>query len=386
MSYTLAILGATGSIGRSALEVVRHHPERLRVASLAAWGSDLDGLERQVIEFSPELVAVFDEEAASKLERRLRGRAACEVVAGAEGLERAATLESVDRVLAAIVGAAGLPAVHAAVKAGKDVALANKESLVVAGPLLIDLARRHGASILPVDSEHAALHQALRCGTRPEVRRLVLTASGGPFRRRDLATFDAIEPEEALRHPTWQMGAKISIDSATLMNKALELIEAHFLFELEPDAIDVVIHPQSLVHSLVEFRDGSWIAQLSINDMTIPIQYALAYPERWANRFERLEPSRLGSLEFEPVEARRFPALALARRALALGASAPAVLNAANELAVAAFLDRRIRFPAIAATVEAVLDRHRAEAVEDLASALAWDRWGREQAAEILAA
>jgi 1-deoxy-D-xylulose-5-phosphate reductoisomerase len=308
------------------------------------------------------------------------------VVAGAEGLERAATLESVDRVLAAIVGAAGLPAVHAAVKAGKDVALANKESLVVAGPLLIDLARRHGASILPVDSEHAALHQALRCGTRPEVRRLVLTASGGPFRRRDLATFDAIEPEEALRHPTWQMGAKISIDSATLMNKALELIEAHFLFELEPDAIDVVIHPQSLVHSLVEFRDGSWIAQLSINDMTIPIQYALAYPERWANRFERLEPSRLGSLEFEPVEARRFPALALARRALALGASAPAVLNAANELAVAAFLDRRIRFPAIAATVEAVLDRHRAEAVEDLASALAWDRWGREQAAEILAA
>jgi 1-deoxy-D-xylulose-5-phosphate reductoisomerase len=308
----------------------------------------------------------------------------CEVAAGGEGIVRAATHHSVDRVLAAIVGAAGLPAVHAAVIAGKDVALANKESLVVAGPLLTSLARRHGASILPVDSEHAALHQALRCGERREVRRMVLTASGGPFRRRDLDTFEEILPEEALRHPTWEMGAKISIDSATLMNKALELIEARYLFELEPEAIDVVIHPQSLVHSMVEFCDGSWIAQLSVNDMTIPIQYALAYPERWANRFKRLEPEKFGTLEFEPVDPRRFPALALARRALAMGASAPAVLNAANEVAVAAFLARRVRFRAISATVEAVLDRHRGEPVDDLEAALAWDRWGREQATEIL--
>jgi len=385
LGHTLAILGSTGSIGRSALEVVRHHPDQLRVATLAAYGSDVAALERQALELRPELVAVHDESSAEDLARRLRGRAECEVTAGPEGIVRAATHDAVDRVLAAIVGAAGLPAVHAAVIAGKDVALANKESMVVAGPLLTALAHRHGASILPVDSEHAALHQALRCGERREVRRMMLTASGGPFRRRDLATFDEIEPEEALRHPTWEMGAKISVDSATLMNKALELIEARYLFDLEPGAIDVVIHPQSLVHSMVEFCDGSWIAQLSVNDMTIPIQYALAYPERWANRFERLEPERFGKLEFEPVDPRRFPALALARRALAMGASAPAVLNAANEIVVAAFLDRRVRFPAIAATVEAVLDRHRGEPVNDLESALAWDRWGREQAMELLA-
>jgi 1-deoxy-D-xylulose-5-phosphate reductoisomerase len=384
VGHTLAILGSTGSIGQSALDVVRHHPEQLRVATLAAFGSDVDALERQALELRPELVAVYDENAAEDLARRLRGRLECEVAAGGEGIVRAATHHSVDRVLAAIVGAAGLPAVHAAVIAGKDVALANKESLVVAGPLLTSLARRHGASILPVDSEHAALHQALRCGERREVRRMVLTASGGPFRRRDLDTFEEILPEEALRHPTWEMGAKISIDSATLMNKALELIEARYLFELEPEAIDVVIHAQSLVHSMVEFCDGSWIAQLSVNDMTIPIQYALAYPERWANRFKRLEPEKFGTLEFEPVDSRRFPALALARRALAMGASAPAVLNAANEVAVAAFLARRVRFRAISATVEAVLDRHRGEPVDDLEAALAWDRWGREQATEIL--
>jgi 1-deoxy-D-xylulose-5-phosphate reductoisomerase len=383
-SRGLAILGSTGSIGRSALEVVRHHPDRLHVVALAAFGSELDRLERQAGEFSPELVAVYDEAAAERLAVRLAGMPRIEVVAGAEGLRRAAVHPRAHRVLAAIVGAAGLPPVHAAVAAGREVALANKESLVVAGPLLVELARERGVRILPVDSEHAALHQALRCGAGEEVRRLVLTASGGPFRERELESFTRIEPEEALRHPTWRMGAKISIDSATLMNKSLELIEAHYLFDVEPERIEVVVHPQSQVHSLVEFRDGSWIAQLSVNDMVIPIQYALAYPDRWANRFPRLEPAALGRLDFEPVDPRRFPALALARRALAAGPSAPAVLNAANEAAVAAFLERRIGFPAITAVAARVLEQHRPEAIGSLEEALAWDRWGRDRAREII--
>ena len=217
--------------------------------------------------------------------------------------------------MAAIVGAAGLPPVAAALGAGKSVALANKESLVVAGSLLTDLARRTGAEIVPIDSEHVALHQALRCGTREEVRRLVLTASGGPFLDRDPTTFATIRPEEALRHPTWSMGAKISVDSSTLINKGLELIEASHLFGIAPEAIDVVIHPRSLVHSLVEFRDGSWLAQLSVNDMIFPIQYALAYPQRWANDFPRLDLAELGTLEFLPLDNRRFPAVELARAA-----------------------------------------------------------------------
>ena len=383
MTRELAILGSTGSIGRSVLDVVRQHPERLRVRTLAAWGSNPDAIVAQIAEFRPELVAVFDENAAARV--REAAPDGVEVSSGAGGLREAATHGSVDKVVAAMVGAAGLPPVHAALAAGKDVALANKESLVVAGKLLTTVARQSGAAILPIDSEHAALHQALRCGEPAEVRRLVLTASGGPFRTRDLSTWAEIRPEEALAHPTWNMGAKISIDSATLMNKGLELIEATHLFSVDSSAVDVVVHPQSIVHSMVEYRDGSWIAQLSVNDMVFPIQYALAYPERWDNQFERLDPRQLGRLEFEPVDDARFPALGLVREALRMGDSGPAVLNAANEEAVNAFLEHKIAFPDIVSTVASVLEQHQTSEIETLEQALECDAWARERARETLA-
>ena len=387
MTRKLAILGATGSIGRSTLDVVRHHPERLAVAALAAHGRDPERLLALAREFRPQLLAVVDPGAADAIRAELPPGVRLEV--GAEALIAAATHPEVDKVVAAIVGAAGLKPVEAALAAGKSVALANKEALVVAGSLLTELARRTGAELLPIDSEHVALHQVLRCGARDEVRRLVLTASGGPFLRRDAATFDAIRPAEALKHPTWSMGAKISIDSATLMNKGLELIEATHLFALPASAIDVVVHPQSILHSFVEYRDGSWLAQLSVNDMIFPIQYALAWPERWANDFPRLPLESLGALELEPLDEARFPAVGLARRALAANSSAPAVLNAANEVAVGAFLEGRISFPRIVAVVDAVLDAQSAEAdtgLPDIATALAWDNWGRVRAGERVAA
>ena len=380
----IAILGSTGSVGRSAVEVVRHHPERLRVVALAAYGRRLDELARQVLALRPELVAVADRERAAALREAVPG--GVEVVAGEEGLLAAATHAGADRVLAAMVGAAGLAPVHAAIAAGKTVALANKEALVVAGKLLTELAARTGAAIVPVDSEHVALHQALRGGQPGEIGRLVLTASGGPFRERDLATWDDIRPAEALRHPTWEMGAKITVDSATLMNKGLELIEASHLFGLPPERIAVVIHPQSIVHSVVEFCDGSCLAQLAVNDMVLPIQYALAYPERWENRFPRLDLENLGPLEFQPLDGARFPAVALARAAFARGESAPAVLNAANEVAVHAFLESRLPFTAVVPLVEEVLAAHSPAPVGSLEEALSWDRWGRERAEETLRA
>jgi 1-deoxy-D-xylulose-5-phosphate reductoisomerase len=383
VSLGISILGSTGSIGRSAVQVVRHHPDQLHVVALAAQGRQPDLLIGQARELHPELVAVVDEKAARRVAAELPE---VRVVPGEEGLIAAATLRSADRVLAAIVGAAGLAPVHAAVSAGKTVALANKEALVVAGPLLTELAALTRATLLPVDSEHVALHQALRCGSPREVRRLVLTASGGPFLRRDPATWPAIRPEEALRHPTWQMGAKISVDSATLMNKGLELIEASHLFATPAAAIDVVVHPQSIVHSLVEFHDGSWLAQLAVNDMVFPIQYALAWPDRWRNEFPRLALAEIGRLDFEPVDERRFSAVRIARQALAAGASAPAVLNAANEIAVHAFLAGQISFPEIVATVEEVLAAHRPAPLESLAAALEWNRWGREEARTRIAA
>lgn len=381
MIQKLAILGATGSIGTSALAVVRHHRDKLAVVALAAQGRHPAKLLELAREFRPRLVAVLEPEAAESLRGELP--AGVELAVGEAGLAAAACHEEVDKVVAAMVGAAGLLPVAAALAAGKNVALANKESLVVAGRLLTASATRSGAVILPIDSEHAALHQALRCGAPHEVRRLVLTASGGPFLRRDPATFAAIRPEEALKHPTWAMGAKISIDSATLMNKGLELIEATHLFAVPSAAIDVVVHPQSILHSLVEYRDGSCLAQLSVNDMIFPIQYALAWPERWENDFPRLQLEKLGALELEPLDEVRFPSVGLARRALALGDSGPAVYNAANEVAVHAFLDGGARFSEIVATVAAVLDEHAARPAPSVGSideALEWDRWGRERA------
>ena len=382
MIQRLALLGATGSIGDSTVEVVRHHPERLAISTIGALGRNPEALLSLAREFRPRFVAVVDPKVARDIRSALP--AGVEIASGPEALVAAATHPAVDKVVAAIVGAAGLPPVAAALAAGKSVALANKESLVVAGRLLTDLAHANGVEIVPIDSEHVALHQALRAGSREEVRRLVLTASGGPFLHRDPATFASIRREEALRHPTWSMGAKISIDSSTLINKGLELIEASHLFGIPPGAIDVVIHPRSLVHSLVEFRDGSWLAQLSRNDMIFPIQYALAYPERWANEFPRLALEELRTLEFLPLDHRRFPAVQLARAALAAGESAPAVLNAANEVAVHAFLDGRIGYLDILATISEVLDAHRAVPLADLAAALEWDHWGRQRATEVL--
>jgi 1-deoxy-D-xylulose-5-phosphate reductoisomerase len=381
VSRGIAILGSTGSIGRSALEVVRHHPERLRVVALAARGGRAEALLEQAREFSPRWVAVVEQSAADWLATRLP--AGVRLVRGSEGLIQAATAEGVERVVAAMVGAAGLPVAYAAVAAGKDLALANKEALVVGGAVLTGAAAQHGVLLLPVDSEHAALHQALRGGRAEEVRRLVLTASGGPFRTRRRETWGSIRPADALRHPTWSMGAKISVDSATLMNKALELIEAHHLFAMAPEAIDVVVHPQSIVHSFVEFFDGSCLAQLSRNDMIFPIQYALSYPERWENRFERLDLEALGSLHFEALDAERFPAVAMARAAIRAGASAPAVFNAANEVAVAAFLAGEISFTAILPLVRDTLAQHDAQPVTRLEDAMAWDAWGRARAREL---
>jgi 1-deoxy-D-xylulose-5-phosphate reductoisomerase len=379
----IALLGSTGSVGESVLRVVRQHPERLKVIALAARGSDPTRLRRQVREFAPEVVAVADPEAARHLAAQLPDEV--RVLGGRHAAVEAVQHPRVERVVAAMVGAAGLAPVHAALAAGKDVALANKEALVAAGPVLMAVARASGAAVLPIDSEHAALHQALRCGERDEVRRLVLTASGGPFRGRDATTFASIAPEEAMAHPTWKMGAKISVDSATLMNKGLELIEASHLFSVPEPALDVVVHPQSIVHSLVEFHDGSWIAQLSVNDMVFPVQYALSYPHRWGNDFPRLSPADLGRLDFHPVDLDKFPALGLARRALAAGGSAPAVLNAANEVAVRCFLAGEIAFPAIAEVVARVLDRHDPAPLASLEDVLAWDAWGRARAGELAA-
>lgn len=353
------------------------------MATLAAQGRKPEELAALARETGARMVAVIDPRAADTVRRALPSDVV--VASGPQALVDAATHPEVDRVVAAIVGAAGLPPVHAALAAGKGVALANKESMVVAGPLLRALAAATGAEIVPVDSEHSALHQALRGGRAAEVRRLLLTASGGPFLRRDGATFGEIAVEEALAHPTWSMGAKITIDSATLVNKGLELIEAAHLFAMPADRIDVVVHPQSIVHSFVEFIDGSLLAQLSVNDMIFPVQYALAYPERWENRFPRLDPATLGSLEFLPLDRARFPAVELARAALVAGASAPAVFNAANEEAVHAFLDRRVPFPAIVETSRRVLEAHAPEPVATLDAALAWDAWGRARAREVLA-
>jgi 1-deoxy-D-xylulose-5-phosphate reductoisomerase len=379
----IAVLGATGSVGSSVMRVAREHPDRLRVVAIAAYGTNPDKLLREVEALRPRLVGVMDAGAARDLAARVP--AGVEVVAGEEGLRAVATHPEAGRVVAAMVGAAGLRPAWAAVDAGKDLALANKECLVVAGRLLTELAAARGVALLPVDSEHAALHQALRSGRSEEVARLVLTASGGPFWQRDAATFASITPAEALAHPTWKMGAKITVDSATMMNKGLELIEASHLFGVPPERIEVVVHPQSLVHSLVEYCDGSWLAQLSVNDMVFPVQYALSWPERWGNSFPRLAPAELGRLDFHAVDGEKFPTVDLARRALGAGDSAPAVLNGANEVAVEAFLAGRTSFPAIAGTVARVLDGHAAQRVGSLDDALAWDDWGRRRAAEVLA-
>jgi 1-deoxy-D-xylulose-5-phosphate reductoisomerase len=375
---SISILGSTGSVGRSTLAVVDSFPEELRVAGLAA-GGNVALLADQIERYRPSLVSVRSEEDAARLRSLFPG---VEVIPGIEGACAVATMDSCDAVIAAIVGAAGIPAVYAALRKGKRVGIANKEVLVAAGDVMTRAAREHGGEILPVDSEHNAVHQAIRCGTHAEVQRIILTASGGPFLNRDLATFDGITIEAALAHPTWRMGNKISIDSATMMNKGLEVIEAHHLFAMPVDQIDIVIHPQSIVHSMVEYVDGSIIAQLSTTDMKFPIQYALLYPERVPAPFSRLDLAKIRTLDFLPVDVHRFPAVELAYQACRQGGSMPAVLNAANEVAVERFLAGELPFTAIVDIVRRVLDRHSAEvsAISSVEDALHWDAWARNEA------
>ncbi|MBI2837520.1 MAG: 1-deoxy-D-xylulose-5-phosphate reductoisomerase [Acidobacteria bacterium] len=372
----ISILGSTGSIGRSTLKVVASHPHRFAVTALAA-RRNVDLLCRQVEEFRPQFVAVGDEAAARAVERRFPGIG---IGIGEEGLCAAAAGTDAGIVLVAVVGAAGLLPTLKAIDAGKDIALANKETLVVAGRLVIDRARARGCKLLPVDSEHSALFQCIHGRSPDEVKNIVLTASGGPFRESPGDALAAVTPEQALRHPTWQMGPKITIDSATLMNKGLEVIEAHFLFEMPPDRIKVVIHPQSIVHSMVEMVDGSLIAQLGMPDMRSPIQYALSYPERFDCETPRMDFSSRIALTFDPPSPSRFPCLRLAYEAIEQGGTAPAVLNAANEIAVAAFLEDRIGFLQIPATIEAAMEAVQSGPIAALDELLAVDAEARRAA------
>jgi 1-deoxy-D-xylulose-5-phosphate reductoisomerase len=378
----LCILGSTGSIGTSTLDIVASFPERFSVATLAA-GRNVERLERQVRQFEPECVALADPAAARELQGRLGSRP--RVVAGIEGLIEAATQPGVDLVVSALVGAVGLRPTLAAIELGRDIALANKETLVVAGEHVMAGAAKSGSRILPVDSEHNAVHQCLR-GERPEeVRRIWLTASGGPFRRHTLEELERVTPDEALRHPTWNMGPKITVDSATLMNKGLEVIEARWLFGVGAERIRVVVHPQSVVHSMVELIDGSFKAQLGITDMRHPIQYALSWPGRWETKLGLFDPVQAGPLEFESPDLERFPCLGLAYRALELGRAAPAVLNAANEIAGRAFLEGRAAYRDIPAIVGGTLDRHAADPGQSLDELIAADGRARETAERLLA-
>jgi 1-deoxy-D-xylulose-5-phosphate reductoisomerase len=376
----VAVLGSTGSIGCSTLEVIAASGGRLRAIALAA-NRNLAELTRQAREMSPRWVVAADAERAAEFDWSALP-AGIERLAGPDQLERIASHADVDIVVAAIVGSAGLRSTWAAINAGKTVALANKETLVVAGPLAMRLAAERGATILPVDSEHSAVFQAIAAGRRADVRRVILTASGGPFRRHTADQLRRVTVDDALAHPTWNMGPKITVDSATMMNKALEIIEARWLFDLSADEIEVVVHPQSVVHSMVEFRDGSVVAQLSPPDMKLPIQYALSYPRRWEGPAARLDLSRALELSFEPPDEDRFPALRLGRESARRGGTTGAVLNAANEAAVAGFLAGRVPFVGIVPACRSVLEHHPFDSNPTLEQLLKLDAWARKEIAK----
>lgn len=381
----ISLLGSTGSIGVNVLEVVRQYPDRYRIVAMAA-GTNVDLLAEQVLEFKPELVSVIDEDRALALGKLLPSKFKDRIVYGVTGNELVAAVEGCDITMSAIVGAAGLLPTLAAIRAGKDIGLANKETLVMAGKFVMDSVREHGVKLFPVDSEHSAIFQALEAGRKDDVAKIILTASGGPFRGRSLEQLREVTPEQALNHPNWNMGRKISIDSATLMNKGLEVIEARWLFDVAIDAIDVVVHPQSIVHSLVEYRDGSVIAQLGIPDMRIPIAYALSYPERMELGLKPLNLWQCSDLEFNEPDYKCFPALQLAFDAIRNGGTMPAVLNSANEIAVDAFLAGKIQFLQIAETVAKTMDIVKSGSEDSLDDILQADRDARVEAARLIGA
>jgi 1-deoxy-D-xylulose-5-phosphate reductoisomerase len=378
----IAILGSTGSIGQNALAVVDAHADRLQVVGLAA-GENAELLARQISRYRPRIAAMATGDAIDRLKNL--GSVETQTLAGAgrDGLVEVASHPDADLVLCASSGTEALEAVLAAIECGKTIALANKEVLVMAGGIVTEAAARRGVAILPVDSEHNAIHQCLQGHAAGDIRQLVLTASGGPFLGRAASDLQSVSAEDALKHPTWRMGRKITIDSATLMNKGLEVIEAHWLFGVRADQIDVLIHPQSVVHSMVELLDGSVIAQLGVTDMRLPIQYALSYPERWATGLPALDLARAGRLDFGHPDRDAFPCLALAYRALEAERSLPVVLNAANEVAVARFLEGRIGFTSIPCVIEGAMDAHRPAPVTTLAEVRAADLRAREHALEI---
>jgi 1-deoxy-D-xylulose-5-phosphate reductoisomerase len=379
----IAILGSTGSIGVSALSIVETYPERFSVTSLAA-GSNVDAAFEQCRKFHPKIAAMANEDCASKLRARLNAAGLdMPVYSGSEGTVRVATHPAVNFVVSAIVGVAGLEATYEAVRAGKSVGLANKECLVAAGELITAEARRQGKPLLPIDSEHNAVHQCMRGGRLEEVTAVWLTASGGPFLNTPKSHFGGITVEQALNHPTWKMGKRITIDSATLMNKGFEVIEACRLFNLPPNQVKVIIHPQSTIHSLVEFRDGSILAQLSVTDMRLPILYALTYPERLDSEL-KFDLTSLTKLDFEPPDVERFPCLKLAYEAVDAGGAKTIALNAADEVAVAAFLDGVIRFDDIPRTIKKVLDETTAQRPESIKKVLQMDAEARALAAEVI--
>jgi 1-deoxy-D-xylulose-5-phosphate reductoisomerase len=378
----LSILGSTGSIGVSTLEIVAAYPDRFRIIALSA-GNNLELLRRQIEMFSPQLVAVISEELARKLRVMLPGKKP-EILYGVPGMIAVATAAEAEMVVAAIVGAAGLAPTIAAIQAGKDLALANKETLVTAGHLIMRMVKEKGVKLYPVDSEHSAIFQSLQGHRREDVRRIILTASGGPFINYPLEKLAQVSISDALNHPNWRMGRKITIDSATMVNKGLEVIEARWLFDMPVENISVNIHPQSIIHSMVEYLDGCVMAQLGVPDMKAPIAYALTYPERVATGVRPLDLTRLSALSFFNPDYARFPSLKLAYQAMESGESMPAVLNAANEVAVEAFLDGRIKFTDIPVIIEKTMLAHAPYALNSIEEVFSVDRWGREKGREIL--
>ena len=378
----IILLGSTGSIGRNTLEIVRAFPNRFRIVALAV-NSSWQALADQALEFRPQAVAISDEKHSPDLQGRLKNTGV-DILSGPSSISDIIKKCDADVVVSAVVGGCGLAAAIATLRKGKVLALANKESLVMAGHLIMNMARENGAMILPIDSEHSAIFQAMQAGRPEDLKRVIITASGGPFFRRELHELKDVRPEDALAHPTWNMGNKITIDSATLVNKALEVVEARWLFNLRPEQISVVIHPQSIVHSFVEFSDGSILAQLGRPDMKIPIQYAMTFPERCEGPAEKLDVVKMGNLEFIEPDMERFPALRLGFEAVRLGGTYGATLSAANEVAVDAFLNRRIGFADILSIIETVLDRHAYKAQPALAEVFEADLWARREADKCL--